>query len=132
TVRCLQAPAPSALAEAVGALLAREAQRAPVKIDLVTEKLPLGGDVALVQSLALRPGLDGACHRGHCLAPWQLVVLEAFTHHAPLPSVPDARLGAAIDGLETLLGGPIQRIATRGWQLSGEGLVEIGRTAPPI
>lgn len=130
-VRCLQASDPETLVAAIADLLKREARRGFVKVDLVTERLPLAASIPLLESLALRPGLDGACHTTRCLAPWQLVVLEAFTRHAPIPSVPDARLGAALQTIRERLGGPFDRIATRGFLLSPQGMVELGRTPGP-
>jgi hypothetical protein len=130
-MRCLQATEPVALAAAIATMLKAEARHGFVKIDLLTARLPLGATLPFVESLAFRPGLDGACHQSQCLAPWQLVVLEAFTRHAPLPSVPDARLGAALDTIAARLGGPFERIATRGFLLSPTGIVELGRSPGP-
>lgn len=116
--RCLQAPDATTLGAAITALLDREAQGGFVRVDLITERIPLDPKaLPIVDSLALRPGLDGACSENTCLAPWQLVVLDVFNLHAPVPGVGDARLGAALSLLEHHLGGPITRIATTGWVL---------------
>jgi len=134
THRCLQAPDAKALGRAVTDLLSREAQGGFVRVDLVTRTVPLDPDaLPVVDSLALRPGLDGACHAGTCLTPWQLVVLDAFNLHAPVPGVGDARLGAALDLLVERLGGPIVRIATTGWVLgpNTDGPLRLARNQTP-
>lgn len=129
--RCLQAEDVAALGEALRAV-AEDVRRAPIKIDLVTAHAAVPED-APIAPLALRPGLDGVCAGTRCLMPWQLVLHDAFNQHAPLASVPDARLGASTETLRKLLDGPIaplRRIATKSWLFHpGSGLVPMERGA---
>jgi len=132
--RCLQAADIEHLAEAVSGLLSREAQHGFARVDLVTMRTALVAEAPpIVEGLALRPGLDGACHGETCFAPWQLVVLDVFNRHAPVPGVADARLGAALPLLADRLGGPITRIATQGWVLGPQtdGPVQLDRNQTP-
>ncbi|MEM6788294.1 MAG: hypothetical protein AAF715_12315 [Myxococcota bacterium] len=133
--RCLQADDGEALAADVARTLDREAQYGPVRVDLVARRVrPETVGIAFVERLALRPGLDGACRNVTCLAPWQLVVLDAFNRHAPIPGVADARLGASLSRIAASLGGALtERIATRGWILGPEtdGPVALDRNQRP-
>ncbi len=134
--RCFQGQAPSAVADAFAAAVREEAVEGPIKLDLLTRRFALPESAPLVASLALRPGLDGACSStGTCLMPWQLVALDAFVSHAPLPSVPDVRLGAPVELLEKRLAaspGSLERVTTESWLLDPRaGLANAGRTPEP-
>lgn len=128
--RCLQAPDVAALGERLGQTLASEALRGPVKLDLLTRASPLFGD-GIIAALSLRPGLDGVCGESlRCLAPWQLVALDAFNSHQPIEAVPDARLGASLAKLREALGASeLQRVASASWVLDARGeLLAAGRS----
>jgi hypothetical protein len=136
---CLQAPSPEALGEELHRLLRGEAQPAPLLLDVVTSTQVLEGHHPLLEALALRPGLDGVCLGPRCLAPWQLIALEAFTAHAPLPEVPEARFGVSPADLRGHLGNRddaqgmagLTRIATRSYLAPGGGdLVPLKRLRP--
>lgn len=82
----------------------------PVKLDVVTrvhalraQPGPLG---PVVESLALRPGLDGVCFGTQCLMPWQLVVSGVFAHAAPVPFADQLKLGASLSEIRSALGAP--------------------------
>ena len=102
--------------------------RAPVKLDLVVGVQPLVRRSRVVDGLALRPGLDGACGDGRCLMPWQLGTTEIFVTHTPLPFIRDLRAGVDAALLRALLGlegdelDGLQRIETRSWVLDEDGL----------
>ncbi|MCA9622341.1 MAG: hypothetical protein KC731_25125, partial [Myxococcales bacterium] len=123
-LRCLQAPDADTLAHELTALLARGGRRGPIKLDLVTRLGHLPSDDEPLALLAARPGLDGLCAGPQCLLPWQLVSLSAFTSHAPLPGVPDARLGLDLTRLRRHFAdpaAPLTRIATASWLVSPSG-----------
>lgn len=90
--RCVRAPAES-LATAIAGVLADEASRAPVVIDVITGIVPMRSRGAVLDVFALRPGLDGVCDERGCLMPWQLIAGEQFIVNEPLPFVPDFRMG---------------------------------------
>src|SRR5262249_39610701 len=107
---CLQAEPSERLEGLFGRTLAAAGGARPVKIDVLRglrpiDELPLG-----VDALALRPGLDGACRRERCLAPWQLVAPDAVHHPTPPTSVPDARFGVSLARLEEWLGGEASQL----------------------
>lgn len=91
---CLQGT-PSEVTAGVRALVADEAARAPVKLDVITARQVMVADVPVLDSLKLRPGLDGVCSGSRCLMPWQLVAGDAFVAHTPIPVIRDLRFGVA-------------------------------------
>ena len=104
----------------------------PVKLDLVTRVQPLreqpGPLGPLVDSLSLRPGLDGVCFRTRCLMPWQLVVSGVFAHARPVPFADQLWLGASLPEIRARLGAPpgsgaggLVRIETQSWLLAASG-----------
>ncbi len=101
--RCVWAQ-PDALAVAIADLLATEALRAPVAIDVITGIVPLHSRGPWLDILALRPGLDGVCDERGCLMPWQLVATEQFVVNEPLGWIPDFRLGLSPVHLRAALG----------------------------
>jgi hypothetical protein len=117
---CLQAPSLEALGRALGAFVERHAKPAPLALDIIASAQPLSDSHPLLDALQLRPGLDGVCLDHKCLAPWQLVALDAFTAHAPIASVPEVRFGFSPTPLRAHLGerppdagvGGLVRIAT--------------------
>ncbi|MFO7565262.1 MAG: hypothetical protein R6X02_21645 [Enhygromyxa sp.] len=101
--RCVEAP-PERLAEAIIELIRSEAQRGPVKIDVIVGAAPLRSRSPALDMLALRPGLDGVCDDEHCLMPWQLIAADMFVANKPLPWVPDLRFGVSPVALRKALG----------------------------
>lgn len=116
--RCFQSDAPDTLAADLAATLKERARMGPIKLDLVQRVAQLPPDGEPVTALALRAGLDGLCGGSRCLMPWQLVATSSFVTHAPIPRVPEARLGfsaaASRQRLEAPTG-PLTRIATASW-----------------
>ena len=132
---CLQTRDARALAANLTRLLDERARPgAPLALDLVegVQRIPLVHP--LLDALALRPALDGVCAREGCLAPWQLVALDAFTRYRPLDAVRDASFGVALPELARALGAPderaLTRIETRSWSWSGGALVPLVRMRP--
>ncbi len=134
--RCLQA-SPDRLLAALSELLVAEALQGPVKIDLLAGVQRLVPRWAPVDSLSLRPGLDGACLAGACLMPWQLVALDHLTAHRPLDFVHDLTLGVSLPRLRAALGGggerteDLQRVETVSFVVGADGrLVRLRRGRP--
>ncbi len=123
---CAVAPA-AELPAAIVALLASEHAVAPV---LVVDVLVRGSpDRAgfLAGPFALRPGLDGACLGGRCLAAWQLVALNSFAAASPMGFAKMIKLGWSEPVVRDALGGdpgPLQRIGTASFALKAPGRVE--------
>ena len=101
--RCVTST-PERLPAAILEAIAREAQRGPVKIDIISAVTPLRSRHPALDPFALRPGLDGVCDEQHCLMPWQLVATEAFIANEPLTWVPDLRFGISPIRLRVALG----------------------------
>lgn len=101
--RCVRAPE-AELAAAIAELLATEASRAPVVIDVITGVVPLRSRGIVLDAFALRPGLDGVCDERGCLMPWQLIAGEQFIVNEPLPFVPDFRMGMSAIRVRAALG----------------------------
>lgn len=101
--RCVTA-VPERLAEAIIEQIRREAQRGPVKIDIIVGVAPLRSRGPVLDMLALRPGLDGVCDEQHCLMPWQLVAGDMFVANQPLSWIPDFRFGVSPVALRKALG----------------------------
>jgi hypothetical protein len=127
--RCFQADDITGAVQALDAELTKAAVRHPIKLDLITGHASVPTDADLIQGLTLRPGLDGVCLAGACLAPWQLVARDAFVRHVPLPSVPDARLGVSLERLRRSLDlkgqhadQPLLRITSHSVVLTSEGV----------
>jgi len=123
-------------AELLGELTRRvrgRAERGPVKLDIVSRAQALRAQPGLlgplVDSLSLRPGLDGVCFRTRCLMPWQLVVSGVFAHAAPVPFADQLKLGASLSEIRTALGAPpgsgsegLVRIETRSLLVGASGV----------
>ncbi len=77
-----------------------------VKIDVITGVQPLQHVVPIVDSMLLRPGLDGVCEGRRCLMPWQLLALDAFNTNTPIPVIPDLRFGFDPVALRKALASP--------------------------
>ena len=104
---CVQGP-PAKLFARVGALVRRRAVRGPIKVDLLRVRQPLrlqpGPIGPLVDSLAVRPGLDGVCLGNRCLMPWQLVAHDVFASATPLPYADEIHMGVSFEDVRRLLG----------------------------
>ncbi len=101
--RCVTA-APERLAEAVVEQILREAQRGPVKVDVIVGIAPLRSRGRVLDMLALRPGLDGVCEQDNCLMPWQLIAGDMFVANEPFAWIPDFRFGVSPVALREALG----------------------------
>lgn len=90
---CVQADEVRPAIESMGRLVEAEAMPGPIKVDVVTATGALRSVMPFIDSLAMRPSLDGVCEGTRCLMPWQLFGLEAFSANMPFPVVPDFRFG---------------------------------------
>jgi hypothetical protein len=109
--RCLQGTEPVVAGEFAKLVVAAQ-PNTPIKLDWVrrTQRLrpllrrPLGSLIApVVGSLTLRPGLDGACFGGRCLAPWQLVAQNLFASASPVRFAQKFKLGVSLRKLKEQL-----------------------------
>ncbi len=132
TSRCFQGaelqPFEQMMAALVGASMGGR-----VKVDIITGTQPLAHVVPIVDSMLLRPGLDGVCEGSRCLMPWQMLALDAFNTNTPIPVIPDLRFGFSPVALRRALAesgktGPIApevegltRIETRSFVTDDEG-----------
>ncbi len=91
--RCLQREQASELPGALREALADAYARRPIKIDVITGVQQMSPRVDVVDSVSLRPALDGVCGGTRCLMPWQLAALDQFTTYTPLPFIDDLRFG---------------------------------------
>lgn len=125
--------APGELLSEVARQVQRRGGPGPVKLDVVTRRQSLRAQPGplgpLVDSLSLRPGLDGVCFETRCLMPWQLVVSGVFAHAAPVPFADQLKLGASLPEIRLLLGAPpgsgsegLVRIETRSWLVAASGV----------
>jgi hypothetical protein len=105
-VRCVQAPELAGAAEQLRGVLQEEAVRGRIKLDVITATQELAHVVPVVDSMTLRPGLDGVCEGDRCLMPWQMVALELFNSTKPIPVIPDLRFGIDPVLLRRLLAPP--------------------------
>ena len=111
---CVAAP-PDELDAAVAEHLQAERATAPVLIDLVLDRGRPDRAGFIAAPFALRPGLDGACLGGRCLAAWQLVGLNSFAAGSPLGFARMIKLGWSEPTVRDALGGGpgrLQRIGT--------------------
>ena len=137
SVGCIQAPTPERLAARFAERL-RAASPAVVtrsELVLITAVHPLARTGRLIDALKVRPALDGVCAGSRCLAPWQLVLLGAFTHFQPIPGVPDARFGSSLDEMAGVLAGdgaaPLVRFEAVSFAGEGSGLRRLARLRSP-
>ncbi|MBC8067485.1 MAG: hypothetical protein IAG13_04055 [Deltaproteobacteria bacterium] len=94
TQQCVQADTLDALGSAITATLDGRVAPGPVALDVVTHTQALAHVVPVVDGFLLRPGLDGVCEDTRCLAPWQLVAIDAFNSIKLTSVIPDLRFGA--------------------------------------
>lgn len=140
--RCVQAT-PTELLPALRAALRDAATRAPLKLDLITATAPLSSAHSAPDAFAVRPALDGICHRGRCFMPWQLVALDHFSANAPLAFIDDFRFGVDTHRLARAFGRQpdpeeripldgLTRVTTRPFMVDQDGhLREIPRMRDP-
>ncbi len=110
--RCVRA-SPDQLIRTIAGVLEAEALRAPVVIDVWVAAAPLRSRGFVLDTLAIRPGLDGICDAEHCLMPWQLVATGQFVANEPAPWIPDFRYGISPVRLRHALGQPVSKLALR-------------------
>lgn len=96
----------------IGKVVARLAKRldgvaapGPIALDVIRSTDALGTIAPVVDGMQLRPGIDGVCLEDRCLAPWQMLALDAFTASKPIPVVPEFRFGFDPAPLRKRLGG---------------------------
>jgi hypothetical protein len=131
--RCVQAPSLREALDGLGTELRAEALRGPIAIDVITGTRDLEPVVPVVDALSLRPGLDGVCEGPRCLVPWQLLALDQFNSHTPIPVIPDLRFGFDPAELRKALAWPdrparfdpglegLRRIETKSFVLDADG-----------
>ncbi len=123
---CLAAPAPE-LPAAITAHLEEERAVAPVLVDVVLERGRPDRAGFVASPFALRPGLDGACLAGRCLAAWQLVGLNSFAAGSPMGFAKMIKLGWSEPSVREALGGGagrLQRIGTASFVVQAPGRVQ--------
>lgn len=90
---CLQGSELAAVVRDVEARLAGVAAPGPIALDVIKATDPLEAIAPVLDGMLLRPGIDGVCVGERCLAPWQMLALDAFTASKPIPVVPEFRFG---------------------------------------
>jgi hypothetical protein len=135
---CLQATTARELRRALNRTLRRSRPGSTVVIDLVRTVKPLQSNFPLLDALQVRPGLDGVCEGKLCLRAWQLVLGDAFSENAPLPSIPEATYGFSPDAVRRALGTPpaqqgqgidgLVRIETDSFSVDASGVHHLTRT----
>jgi hypothetical protein len=113
--RCVGAPDLDELRHAVARQLRDDEAVRPVKLDLGWRRDDLVGSPELAASFRLRAGRDGACGRGRCLAPWQLMATDAYMAYQPVPVIPDLRIGVDPGALRTALSMPEAPEGANAW-----------------
>jgi len=144
TSACLQAPTLEGALAALADLSASRFYAGPVKIDVIRGVRALHDVVPVVNSMALRPGLDGVCEGADCLMPWQLLALDMFRRHTPIPVIPDLTFGVDAVFLRRALEHPwwdargpfvslegLTRIETHSFVMTEGDLVPLRRIRPP-
>jgi hypothetical protein len=90
---CLQGDSIAKVQAMLAKRLEGKAAPGPIAMDFITATDPLEHVAPVVDGMLLRPGIDGVCQGERCLAPWQLLALDAFNISKPLPVVPELRFG---------------------------------------
>jgi len=103
---CLQGESPAAVLAQLRALLLERARRGPLLVDWVSGWQALSGRHPWLESLELRPGLDGVCAGGRCLMPGQLLAQGFFSTYRPVDFIPDFQFGVAPDQLRQAVRAP--------------------------
>jgi hypothetical protein len=119
--------------EQMGDALLNASMGGRVKVDVITGAQPLQHVVPIVDSMLLRPGLDGVCEGSRCLMPWQMLAHDAFNTNTPIPVIPDLRFGIDPVALRKALAAPdasgpiptavegLTRIETRSFVTDAQG-----------
>ncbi len=139
---CLQASNGRELRGRLQRVLTRKARPgSTVVIDLVKAVKPLAQRFPLLDTLEVRPGLDGVCEANTCLPAWQLTLGDAFSENHPLPSMPEASYGFSTDAVRRALGTPLAsaghgidgllRIETESFAADSNGVHRLIRTRTP-
>ncbi len=135
---CLQG-SPTQLRIKLRRLLKREARAgSTVVVDVLQVVKPLRSWLPLVDALELRPGVDGVCEEGKCLAAWQLTLGDFFAEERPLAAVPDASFGFSPERVRRALGTAADRKSIDGLirveadtlVADGQGVRRLVRTRP--
>lgn len=101
---CVQANDPAALRRRLAKALERARPGSTVVVDLIRAIKPLSRRFPLLDTLEVRPGIDGVCEEGRCLPAWQLTLGDAFAENQPLPSIPEVSYGFSADVVRAQLG----------------------------
>lgn len=141
---CLQAASARELRGLLNRVLSRRARPgSTVVIDLVKAIKPLSKTFPLLDTLEVRPGLDGVCEAERCLPAWQLTLKDVFSENRPLPSMPEASFGFSSEAVRRALGSPpenagrgidgLLRIETESFAADADGVHRLlrTRTTPP-
>ncbi len=142
SIQCVQGPSLEAAVDTLRSDLVDGYAGGPLAIDVVTRVQTLDDLDPFVGALALRPSRDGVCLGARCLAPFQLVGIDAFTKAGALATF-DIKLGVSATHLRAALGSPsdagfdgLVRIATETYVVLPDGsvepLVHLARRAPPL
>lgn len=138
---CFQAGGLEATLLELRADLLQRARRGPVALEVVSGWQRLPRRHAWLDILKLRPGLDGVCHEGRCLMPWQLLSQGFFSTHRPLRFIPDLQFGASPPRVREAVGanpedglGGLVRVTTRSYvlDLSGDVVAEARPLTPLV
>jgi hypothetical protein len=119
-LRCFQGAELLSLTSQLRTELEAHAVRGPVALELLGSVDALSGRHGWLDAFKLRPGLDGVCHAGRCVLPWQLLFVGGFSSFRPLSFIPDLQFGVDMALLRELVGASepggasgLTRIATR-------------------
>ncbi|HEY6560702.1 MAG TPA: hypothetical protein VI072_25660 [Polyangiaceae bacterium] len=126
---CLQARSSSDLLAQIESIFTRDSPRpALMKLDVLTRAQVLEPG-SLLDPFKLRPALDGVCSGRNCLAPWQLVALDAFASYRPFAAVKDASFGISLPWIAEKLRapGPLLRVEAASFVLDGAGVRSLRR-----
>lgn len=141
--RCLQASSAAELGRRLERLLDGAQPGATVVVDLVKTFKPLRRGMPLLDTLEVRPGLDGVCEEQLCLPAWQLTLADAFAENRPLASIPDLNFGFSTEAVRRALGSEhvdrglgidgLIRIETESFSADSRGVHRLVRTraTPP-
>jgi hypothetical protein len=141
---CLQGASQRELRRALTKELSRKARPgSTVVLDVVKAIKPLSAKFPLLDTLEVRPGLDGVCEDQHCLPAWQLTLSDVFSENHPIPSMPDVSYGFSTEAVRKALGSSAEnagrgisgfvRIETESLSADASGVHRLVRTrsTPP-
>jgi hypothetical protein len=141
---CLQSADARTLTHKVETELSRRGRPgSSVVVDVVKAFKPLKRRFPLLDTLEVRPGIDGVCEEQRCLPAWQLTLTDAFAENHPLPSIPEVSYGFSTDLVRKALGSTpdstgrgidgLVRIETESFAADENGVHRLvrTRTTPP-